>query len=254
VLLEAGSREEGGPHKAPMPVLEHNSRLWTAIDFGTWSDGRGHDSGVLSAPVDSDLLIRESWTLSPFLPYSSEWPGTVSGKTKGLLEGNLLVTPEGSLVNLLRYQTTGGTPDYGRAIYLYADAANPGAPLYFGKVIPFHGNLSKFSILYDSISGLYWSLVNRVTSDNIFQRNVLTLVCSNNLEYWEIMWDVFDYESNGWKEDSSKVAFQYVDWIMEGDEIWFVSRTAVNNAYSYHNANHITFHRIVNFRNLIQSE
>lgn len=248
VLLEAGTREKGGPHKAPMPILEHNGRLWTAIDYGTWTNGIGHDSGVISAPADSDLLDAASWTATPFLPYSSDWPGTVPGKAKGLLEGNMLVAPDGRLINMLRYQTTGDYPEHGRAIYLVADANRPDAPLEFGKVVSFYGNLSKFTIVRESSSGLYWSLVNRVTSDHIHQRNVLSLVRSADLERWELVRDLLDYESNGWPEDSKQVGFQYVDWIMEDDVLLYLSRTAINGAYNYHNANYITFHRMNDFR------
>jgi hypothetical protein len=247
-LMEGGSREAGGPHKAPMPVIEHNGRLWTAIDHGSWSIG-GHGSGVVSAPADADLLDAASWEATPFLPYDPQWPGAiVGGKSPGLLEGNVVVTPSNGLVNLLRYQTVGGTPDRGRAVYLHIDPERPDAALTFGKVIAFHGNMSKFSIYYDKPSGKYWSLVNRVTSDNAAQRNILTLVSSPDLEQWDIVKDVLDYEHNGWPEDNKKVGFQYVDWIFDGDDILYASRTAINGAHNYHNANYLTFHRIERFR------
>ncbi|WP_051621203.1 fibronectin type III domain-containing protein [Paenibacillus sp. UNC451MF] len=250
VLIEAGSREAGGPHKAPMPVTEHNGRLWTAIDYGSWTTG-SHASGLISVPVDADLLDSANWTKMPFLPYNKDWPGTVmGGKRSGLLEGNAVVLPSGKLVNLLRYQTNGGTPDHGRAIMLVADADHPELPLKFGKVIDFYGNLSKFTIYYDSESGKYWSLVNRVNPPTTGQRNILTLVSSADLEHWEIVKDVLDYEHNGWPEDSKKVGFQYVDWIFRGSDIYFLSRTAINGAYNYHNANYITFHRLEQFRRL----
>jgi hypothetical protein len=247
VLIEGGSREAGGPHKAPMPVTLHNGRLWTAVEYGSWKLG-GHAAGVVSAPADADLLDPASWTVAPFLPYDTNWPGTISGGRPSVLEGNMVVTPDGKLVNVLRYNTKGGTPEYGVAIMLNKDADRPEAPLAFGKVIRFEGNNSKFSIYYDPVSGKYWSLVNRVTSPNVSQRNILTLVSSPDLENWKIERDILDYEHNGWPEDNTKVGFQYVDWIFDGDDLLFVSRTAINGAYNYHNANHLTFHRIEQFR------
>lgn len=249
VLIEGGSREAGGPHKAPMPVIEHQGRLWTGIDYGSWTTG-SHASGLISVPVDADLLDRTNWSIMPFLPFNPDWPGTVGGQKHGLLEGNAVVTPDGSLVNLLRYQTRGGTPDHGRAIMLKADADRPGEPLTFGKVISFYGNLTKFTVYYDPASKKYWSLVNRVAGPNIGMRNVLTLVCSEDVEHWHIVQDILDYEHNGWPEDSTKVGFQYVDWQFHGDDILFVSRTAINGAYNFHNANYITYHRIDSFRTL----
>ena len=65
-IMDGGSRDEGGPHKAPMPVVNHNGRLWTAIDYGSWSTG-GHASGVISIDADQDLMDPENW-LPPFCP------------------------------------------------------------------------------------------------------------------------------------------------------------------------------------------
>ena len=246
-IMDGGSRDEGGPHKAPMPVVNHNGRLWTAIDYGSWSTG-GHASGVISIDADQDLMDPENWIATPFLPYSSEWEGTIRGGNPGLLEGNVVVTPEGGLVNILRYHTAGGSPDYGKAVILNIDKDRPGSMLTFGRVIDFPGNMSKFTIQYDKVSKKYYSLVNRVTTDWVSQRNILTLISSHNLFDWKIERDLLNYEDNGWPEDYTKVGFQYVDWIFDGNDIAAVCRTAVNGAYNFHNANHLTFHRFKNFR------
>lgn len=51
--------------------------------------------------------------------------------------------------------------------------------------------------------------------------------------------------------DIKKHAFQYVDWLFEGEDIIAVSRTAYDDglggAANYHDANFITFHRIRDF-------
>ncbi len=250
VLMEGGHRTVGGPHKAPMPVVRHAGRLWSGIDHGSWNNG-GHRSGVISASEDADLLDPRSWTVTPFLPYDPAWPGTIAGGEKPhLLEGNIVVTPSGGLANLLRYNTRVGRPEYGRAIMLAVDKDNPGAPLRFAKVVDFHGNMSKFTVHLDGRTGRYWSLVNRVSSEWVCQRNILTLVWSADLEHWEIASDVIDYEHNGWPEPREKVGFQYVDWVFDGEDILFLSRTALNGAHNYHNANHLTFHRLRDFRSL----
>ncbi|MDF2716383.1 MAG: glycosyl hydrolase repeat-containing glycosyl hydrolase [Paenibacillus sp.] len=252
VLIEAGSREKGGPHKAPMPVIEYKGRLWTGIDYGSWSTG-SHASGLVSVPADADLLDSASWTIMPFLPYDPSWPGAVVGDNKaGLLEGNAVVKPDGTLVNLLRYQTNGCTPSFGRAIMLAADADRPAEPLVFHKVIDFYGNLSKFTVYHDPVSAKYWSLVNRVKGPNNGQRNILTLVNSDDLENWHIVKDILNYDDNGWPEDAKKVGFQYVDWMFSGDDIYVASRTAINGAHNFHNANYLTFHRVGDFRTLSQ--
>jgi hypothetical protein len=248
MLIPGGSREIGGPHKAPMPVIAHNGRLWSAVEYGSHSLG-GHAAGIVSVPEDADLLETTSWTATPFLPYDSAWSGTIVGGDKpGVLEGNTVVRPDGQLVNILRYNTRGGTPNYGRAIVLRVNDVEHGAPLAFEEVIDFHGNMSKFSIRHDSVSGRYWSLVNRVNSSNVSQRNILTLVSSADTVNWTIHRDILNYEENGWSEDNTKVGFQYVDWMFQGEDLAVASRTAINGAHNYHNANYITFHRIERFR------
>lgn len=250
VLMEGGHWTVGGPHKAPMPVVPHAGRLWSGIDHGSWNTG-GHRSGAISASEDADLLDPKSWTVTPFLPYDPAWSGTIAGGEKPhLLEGNIVVTPSGGLANLLRYNTRGGRPEYGKAIMLAVDKDNPGAPLRFAKVVDFHGDMSKFTVHLDGRTGRYWSLVNRVSSEWVSQRNILTLVWSADLEHWEIASDLIDYEHNGWPEPREKVGFQYVDWIFDGEDILFLSRTALNGAHNYHNANHLTFHRLRDFRSL----
>ena len=52
--------------------------------------------------------------------------------------------------------------------------------------------------------------------------------------------------------DDRGYAFQYADWVFDGDDILFVSRTAgadeEGGAHTYHDANYLTFHRLVGFR------
>lgn len=244
ILCKGGDAARGGPHKAPMPVVAHAGRLWSAVDYGCWAKG-GHASGVVSVHEDADLMDPASWVVTPFLPFDRNWPGLLPADHPGLLEGNVVVAPDGGLVNFLRYNSA---PSYGKAVKLRVDVDHPAAPLRFEAAVDFPGNMSKFTILRDPVTGRYYSLVNRVTSCETWQRNILTLTSSADLLHWKIERDILNYEDNGWPEDRTKVGFQYVDWIFDGDDLLALSRTAVNGAYNFHNANHITFHRIRNFR------
>lgn len=247
-LMRGGDRDIGGPHQGPMPIIEHQGRLWTAIDHGSWSLPNRHGNGLFSAAVDADLMDPQSWTCTGFTAYDPAWTGTVSGRSGGCIEGNAVVAPDGRLFNFLRYGTDGCAPCVGRALILEADASAPEKPLRFHAVVPFPGNMSKFKIGYDARSLRYWSLVSRVTGGNLKQRNVLTLISSPDLFDWRIERDILNYEDNGWPEDSTKVGFQYVDWILDGDDMLVLSRTALNGAHNFHNANYLTFHRIRHFR------
>ena len=247
-LIEAGSRERGGTLRTPLPMIILRGRIWTSCDYGSFTIGH-HDSGVVSAPVGADLMDPRSWVVSRTLRYDPAWPGAVRGGSGlGLLEGNLVVAPDGRLVDILRYEAIGAVPDYGKAVILDVSTEDPAAAPSFRKVIDFHGSLSKFHVLHDPVSGRYWALVNRVTLPWRRQRNILTLVSSRDLESWRIESDVLNYEDSAWPEAAEKVGFQYPDFIIDGEDLLALARTALNGAHSYHDANHITFHRIPAFR------
>lgn len=77
-------------------------------------------------------------------------------------------------------------------------------------------------------------------------RNTVVLSWSDDLRNWHMKEVVLHHP------DVAVHAFQYLDWVIEGDDIIAVSRTAwedeTGDADSQHNANYITFHRFCNFR------
>ena len=230
-----------GWHKAPMVVTPHKGRLWTGVDYGSWGIG-GHASWLLSIDENDDLLIAENWAITEPLPYSSSWLGTVEGDSRGCLEGNAVVTPDGELVNILRYQTNGCNPSYGKAVILKCN--DPEKPLEFFKVIDFEGNLSKFEIRYDEISRKYYSIITGTHDHQA--RNILLLAVSEDLYNWRTVCSLLDYSHF----DPHKVGFQYISFLIDGDDILYLSRTGFNNPRNFHDANYSTFHKIENFRNL----
>ena len=97
---------EGEFHTAPMPVIEHDGRLWRAFENagGGKMWGIRYMAGMMSVPVDADLLNAASWTFSNFLKGNTEW---LNGDFGGWLEGNAVLTREGHIVNILRVDTPG---------------------------------------------------------------------------------------------------------------------------------------------------
>ena len=77
-------------------------------------------------------------------------------------------------------------------------------------------------------------------------RNLLSLLVSEDLTQWRVAADLLDFRDS----DPQQVGFQYVDFEMEGDDILFLCRTALNGAHNFHDANYSTFHRIPQFRTL----
>jgi hypothetical protein len=79
-------------------------------------------------------------------------------------------------------------------------------------------------------------------------RNTLALVSSPDLRSWTERAVILHHL------DRARHAFQYVDWLFDGDDLIAVSRTAYDDdtggAHTAHDANYLTFHRIVGFRDL----
>ena len=161
-----------------------------------------------------------------------------------------MVSPDGEIYNILRYTTDRGEPKFGYIGILKGDSKDPDKMLEFYKFAKFPGNLSKFDIKHDAKSGYYFSIFSRITNaDTPRMRNVLSLACSKDLENWETVCDLLNYED----QDPKMIGFQYVSFCFDGEDIIYLCRTAFNGAKNHHDSNYITFHRIKNFRNMILS-
>ncbi len=229
---------EGQYHCAPVPVVVHNGRIWRAMEDRNPPEGWGSNfrSFVMSAPVDADLLNADSWTSSNRLRFEPTWPG------RAWLEGNIVVTPDNKLVNILRVENK----EQELAAVVHVSQDGKSASFDPEKdFIGFYGGPNKFTIRRDTVTQRYWSLVNKQKDPNAY-RNVLTLVSSSDLRNWTVESVILQHP------DSEKHAFQYVDWLFEGEDIIAVSRTAFDDglggAHRAHDANYLTFHRIAKFR------
>lgn len=243
----SGNRDAGGPHKAPLNVVAFGGRLWTSIDFGTWEKETFHSTGILSIAEDDDLLCPENWTLSDFLPCSNDWEGAPEGISRGCLEGNVLVLPDGQLYDLLRYQINTCSPACDKAVYLRINKDFPEKAPEFYRIVDFEGGLSKSAVLYDDKTSMYFALFNRVADpEHVMARNILSLSFSKDGIKWQTVCDLIGIDADGGLYD--KVGVQYPDAIIDGDDLLWVQRTACNNAANFHDSNYITFHRFKNFR------
>ena len=186
---------------------------------------------MMSAPVNSDLLKASNWTVSNSLLLNDYVRGL------GWLEGNAVITPADRPAIMLRV-------GYRKEQAAIIDISSDGTKASFNPqrgFVDFPGGMSKFVIRYDEKTRRYWSLVNCRRNPSVV-RNVLALSYSRDLRSWHIKATILSHP------DSKNVAFQYVDWQFEGNDIIFVSRTAYNGAANFHDANYFTFHRIKNFR------
>ena len=230
-----------GVHKNPQPIIEYNGRLWTTLEWGSWSSGT-HAAMCASISADDDLLVPENWNFTPPVPYDPSWKGTAVGNSPGCIEGCPVVFPDGMLYNVMRYEIGNCTPSYGLAVVM--KTGEPDDALTFSKVIRFPGNHSKFMIKQDPVTKKYLSIVSYLSDEHPRRRNHLVLIASDDCENWVKVHDLFDCRHL----PEAEVGFQYVDYLIEGDDIIFLTRTAFGKANNFHDANYSVFTRLADFR------
>lgn len=249
-----GLIREGEYHTAPMPMVLHEGRIWRAVENAksyTTAWGIRYGATVFSAPVESDLLNAASWTNTNSLAYDSAY---LDGRFRGWLEGNAVVTPEGKIVNILRVATT----EPGRDLAAIVDISDDGLKASFDPAngfIDFVGGARKFSVRFDEKSRRYWTICNMIPEGFADMnagsvRNVLVIKSSSDLRQWTVHRILLQHP------DVKKHGFQYVDWQFDGRDIIYLSRTAYDDesggANNYHDANYLTFHRIMNYRKMVK--
>ena len=250
ILLRGSNGKKGntGIHKNPQPVVEYQGRIYNTLEWGSWGK-HFHAPMVMSAKADADLLDPNSWSFSEPVCYNENWAGLPHGPSTGNIEGCLTVAPDGKLYNIMRYDMRHLDPNYGLVIRYLVDTEHPEAPLTFDTAIPFPANHSKFEIKKDQVTGIYYTICNRITcSEDSNKRTLLSLMRSTDTLHWELVCDLMDYRKED--PDGTQIGFQYVDFVFQGEDILYLCRTALNGAENYHNSNYITFHRIENFRHL----
>ena len=233
---------------APNTVLHANGRIFKA-----------YNNAVASAEIGSDLLKEESWTFSnnPKTFFTRELYERIVGvKTRpyfGIEEGNVVQAPDGKLWVMYRINAS---PSMGYvAIYRLSD---DGKTLTVGDeseyISKFPYTQSKFSLIYDEKLKMYIALSSLSTQNHTGQRNVLGLVVAKDLWNWEIV-DILliDREMLDDRYSLLQHAYQYVDFVTEGDDLYFMVREASGDCYWYHENNYITMYKIENYVEFIQT-
>lgn len=242
-IISGCGPNEMGPHKGPMPIIEFNGRLYTAIDYGCWRH-RQHSNGLLSIDADADLLDAANWSYTPFIRFDASWPNAPKGACPGCIEGNAVISPEGVISNYLRIDLHGCDPAFGKAVVLRGDNDNPEAPLRLDRIVDCPlGSNSKFQLYQDPITHKY-IMIGTEQSEDKPGRTVLSMAVSEDFYTWKVVKRILDYHM----ADPEHVGFQYPDWIFDGDDILLLVRVAFGRSFNYHDANYQCFFRIENYR------
>lgn len=236
---------------APNTVAIANGRIYKA-----------YNDAVISVSVQDALTVSANWTVSnnPQELISRADYEAVTGKQTNfnnifwLEEGNVIVTPSGELYVMYRIDAA---PTLGHAALftLSQDGSTLRVVEECNGVVEFPYTQSKFTVRYDETTGRYLSLTSLSTANSVLQRNVLGLVASKDLIHWEIV-DVLlvDREMVNPTVSMHAHAFQYVDFVLAGNALYFLVREAVGDTITFHDANYVTLYRIEDYAAWIRAQ
>ena len=255
--FDRGVLFRGPYHSAPMPVVIHEGRIWRSME--TNEPDATRCACVISAKEGSDLMKTSSWTMSRQLPSDKAWPTKCGGgEFRQWIEGCLVKTREGGLVNVMRVDehTVGRT-----AAIITVESPRKVTFDPQTDIIEMPGGGKKFTIRYDAESDRYWALVTladpaslRMKHGGIYAngihagltRNTLTLISSKDLREWREERVVLQSDNPFFD------GFQYVDWQFDGEDIVAVIRLAIEENRGLptrqHDANFLSFYRVERFR------
>ena len=190
----------------------------------------------MSAPVGSDLLNPNSWTFYDYL--------------RGLgwvLEGNPVVGPDGEMYVLSRYQEKN---------MIVSKLVN-GKLIFVKKPDFVNGPATKFTVRYDEKTGKYLTLTNIFCGDDTIMNNRtnLALVSSDDMMNWTVE-EILLCDRTVMNEMVSITThgFQYVDWIIDGDDLLFTVRESMGDAKNWHDSNYLTFYRLSSYSQYVDGQ
>lgn len=250
----------GGSGTANAPVI-HNNRLWIAR--GSQALSVSLTSGDLAA-CDGDLT-QAAWVATNGIT-ANNVPGWPAGVTKGFFESQIVKTPTGLYV--LPKLINQGPDAYTARIRI-----NNASSATFEGFSLMPGGWTKFGVRQDEVTGTIFALTNPLLSHHLADvppgnlqitdpvtgekntvqvpapgmvRNTLALLASTDLVNWTVRKLIL------YTPEVATEAFQYPNFLIDGDDLLVVSRTALKydgqSPDRGHDSNMITFHRVENFR------
>lgn len=225
----------GTYHTGDTPVLIHEGRIYKTFEQHMGGGWGQYEALVVSAAIGDDLLDPASWTR------------TNNTDLRFTLEGNPIVTPDGDILNILRWHYHQTEAMVTRLVD--EDTLEIVGPTEFPRGVP----VNKFYITRDEQTGTYLMVGSPETETKLsglsHHRNVLALYESEDALHWRFVKVlVADDQGYEWEQSVRRAAFSQPTIQIDGDDLLLVSRTAYGEADSNHNTNRLTFHRFPQFR------
>ena len=250
----------------PGTVLIRNGRVY-----------KSYADVVISADLNSNLMASGSWTVSTTvssLYNNPDWRREVGfieeiDANPGIdwEEGSVIPGKDGNLYVTYRSNRQIGTlllfqlSEDGKTLS-YVTECN-GTVLSKKSLVETPSSVSRPAIHYDESTGLYISLMCLYMGDSstdyffadYLQRAVLGFVVSEDLVNWTVVDTLLvDRMMLGKLESITAHGFQYVDFVIEGEDLLFVVRenSGERTVRYCHDAPCVTFYRLSDYRQLLK--
>lgn len=273
-------------HQAPCNVWYEEDRVYLVMERMTHQNVGWPVCGIapvlMRANINDDLTKRENWTFASELVFEQNvvdsslvefgLPFHKATDRCGWLETNVVRLKKendffydktGKTLHLFMRSFT-GLPWTGALLKVIEKDDGSMETMFetapSGKRMTFinipGGGESKFHILYDEKTRTYWLLTNQFTDRMVdldkwtynqrhgYDRSRLALYYSYNCFDWLFAGVVTAGKTR-------RQARSYASMAFDGDDLIVLSRTGVDGAINGHDTNCITFHRVKDFRSLI---
>ena len=241
-----------GGHTA-MVILNGRLYLTVSDDF--------RELAAVSCQLDRGILDPDAWRISKMVkipnPEVLFYKPNNFGSGMTLLEGNVVKVSGRLLVIARAVINRGGTANIGAVFEILDNGEKEPLQLQFLHFYPIPGGQMKFYILYDEPSQLYWMASSPACNSNFLiengvweripksgpgeRRSLMLWYSVDSLNWFPAGWIAF---AQGWRQ-----SFHYPVMLVDGNDLAIIARTARASGNS-HNVDTITFHRIMNFRDL----
>jgi hypothetical protein len=271
-LLLLRSMDEGKTWSAPLTIfkgnlwnchtgiLQRGDRIYWAVDDLSFGKLRG--PRLVAGDLSRDPMQPEAWRVTEAVKFpgapAAMWDARYENFTDQYLEPNVIEV-NGRIRVLLTVKIRRQTSASVCAVLDAADSDGK-LTLSFNRYNSMPGGQLKFCIVYDQVSKLFWATSNLpVDSQDQFGRHAAAEKHGNfrssagdrrhlMLHY---SLDGLNWFPAGCIAQAAKLSqsFMYARPVIDGDDLAIIARSSIH-APNQHDADHATFHRVKDFRQL----
>ena len=165
----------------------------------------------------------------------------------------MVMSPDGQIYAMYRIDAA---PSHKTAfVFEVSDDGKTVAPIAEREgIVAFPSSQTKFSLIYDAELKLYVTITSLPTHNTVtMQRNCLGFLVSKDLVHWEVIDSLLvDRQMVNDKYSYWAHGFQYVDFSIMDETLYFFVRESSGESVNFHDANYATLYTIENFRDFVR--